>query len=160
MPDAGAEPHVPPHIGVPPYVPPSASGAGAQLLSFRRALFRERLAAFALDLLLVAITVNLLDIVLRDDPRTVLLLLLVYYVAFWAWKGTSVGGIICQLRVVRATGAPLQLGDAFVRGLSGILSLAALGLGGFWILIDQERQAWHDKVAGTYVVKVPREWPL
>jgi uncharacterized RDD family membrane protein YckC len=35
-----------------------------------------------------------------------------------------------------------------------------LGLGCLWILKDPERQAWHDKIAGTYVVKVPRNWPL
>jgi len=29
-----------------------------------------------------------------------------------------------------------------------------------WIARDPERQAWHDKVAGTYAVKVPRDYPL
>jgi uncharacterized RDD family membrane protein YckC len=38
--------------------------------------------------------------------------------------------------------------------------MAALGLGGLWILRDPERQAWHDRIAGTYVVKVPRNWPI
>jgi uncharacterized RDD family membrane protein YckC len=135
------------------------AAAGGSLLSFRRAFFRERLAAFVLDVLLVAIAVTLLAISGRDGERIVLLLL-VYYIGFWTWKGTTVGGIICQLRVVRTTGAPLQFSDALVRGLTGILSLAALGLGGFWILVDQQRQAWHDKVAGTYVVKVPHGWPV
>ena len=35
-----------------------------------------------------------------------------------------------------------------------------LGLGCLWIIKDADRQAWHDKIAGTYVVKVPRNWPL
>lgn len=47
-----------------------------------------------------------------------------------------------------------------VRGLSGVLSMAAVGLGGLWILRDPEQQAWHDRIAGTYVVKVPRDWPI
>ncbi len=34
------------------------------------------------------------------------------------------------------------------------------GSGGLWILRDPEQQAWHDRIAGTYVVKVPREWPI
>jgi uncharacterized RDD family membrane protein YckC len=34
------------------------------------------------------------------------------------------------------------------------------GLGALWIIRDPERQAWHDKIAGTYVVKVPRTWSL
>jgi uncharacterized RDD family membrane protein YckC len=47
-----------------------------------------------------------------------------------------------------------------VRGLASIFSLAVLGIGALWILKDPERQAWHDKIAGTYVVTVPRNWPL
>jgi uncharacterized RDD family membrane protein YckC len=47
-----------------------------------------------------------------------------------------------------------------VRGLTGIFSLAVVGIGFLWILRDPERQAWHDRVAGTYVVKVPRHYPI
>ena len=75
-------------------------------------------------------------------------------------KTTTVGGIICQLRVVRVDGAPLRFVDALVRGLSSMFSLAVLGLGCLWILKDPERQAWHDRIAGTYVVQVPRNWAL
>jgi uncharacterized RDD family membrane protein YckC len=38
-----------------------------------------------------------------------------------------------------------------------VLSLAALGIGCFWMINDPERQTWHDKIAGTLVVKAPRE---
>jgi len=108
--------------------------------------------------ILVVIAHQLLDLTRRDSA--IFLLLLGYHIGFWTWKGTTVGGIICQLRVVRVDGAPLRFADALVRGLSSIFSLAVLGLGGLWILKDPERQAWHDKIAGTYVVKVPRNWPL
>jgi uncharacterized RDD family membrane protein YckC len=47
-----------------------------------------------------------------------------------------------------------------VRGLSSVFSFAVVGLGVLWVLRDPERQSWHDKIAGTYVVKVPRDWPL
>jgi uncharacterized RDD family membrane protein YckC len=43
-----------------------------------------------------------------------------------------------------------------VRALSCFLSLAALGLGFIWIAFDEEHQAWHDKIAGTMVVRVPQ----
>ena len=32
------------------------------------------------------------------------------------------------------------------------------GIGWLWILVDPERQACHDKIAGTYVVRVPSGW--
>ena len=73
-------------------------------------------------------------------------------------EGTTVGGIICQLRIVRRDGAPLRFVDALVRGLSAIFSLAVLAIGALWIVRDPERQAWHDRIAGTYVVRVPRNY--
>src|SRR5690606_9498997 len=93
----------------------------------------------------------------RRDDGMFFFLLLVYHIAFWAWKGTTLGGIICNLRVTRTDGTDLRPVDAVVRGLSGIFSIAALGIGCFWMLQDPERQMWHDKIAGTLVVKVPRE---
>ena len=122
------------------------------------ASFRDRVAAGVLDLILVVLAYQLLDRFPR--PNAFFLLLLAYNIGFWTWKGTTVGGIICQLRVVRVDGTPPRFVDALVRGLAAIFSLAVVGLGMFWILRDPERQAWHDRIAGTYVVKVPRNWPL
>jgi hypothetical protein len=136
----------------------SSFDSPVDLVSFPRATFRDRLFAFVLDVILVLIAQELLDLTERDSA--IFLFLLIYHVGFWAWKGTTVGGIICQLRLVRVDGAPLRLVDALVRGLSAIFSLLVLGIGALWILRDPERQAWHDKIAGTYVVRVPRNWPL
>jgi uncharacterized RDD family membrane protein YckC len=145
-------------VAVSPPVPTGPPATATDLTSFPRAAFRDRLAAFVLDVILVALVYQILDVFKRDN--TIFLLLLAYHIGFWAWKGATVGGIICQLRVVRIDGAPLRLADALVRGLSSIFSLAVLGIGCLWILRDPERQAWHDKIAGTYVVKVPKNWPL
>jgi uncharacterized RDD family membrane protein YckC len=89
-----------------------------------------------------------------------MIVVLVYTIGFTAWKGTTLGGIICNLRVVRTNGGDLRFIDAVVRGLSSIFSLAALGIGCLWMLNDAERQMWHDKIAGTVVVKVPKELVL
>ena len=131
----------------------------SELIMLPRAAFLERLAAFALDVVLVIMLVNLFDFD-HDWENKGLILALVYHIGFWTWKGTTLGGIICQLRLVRVDGAMLRFADSLIRGLTGIFSLAVVGLGFFWILRDPERQAWHDRVAGTYVVKVPRNWPI
>jgi uncharacterized RDD family membrane protein YckC len=141
-----------------PHAPSPATADPRVLLGYPRASFGERTAAFALDVLLVAMMANFFG---ADDPGDVIVPLLVaYHVAFWLWKATTLGGIICQLRVVRVDGAPLRFVDALVRGLVGVFSILAFGLGGLWILRDPERQSWHDKVAGTFVVRVPRNFPL
>jgi uncharacterized RDD family membrane protein YckC len=152
--------------------PPPVSGAPSlafappvttprtDLASFPHAFFADRLAAFVLDVILVVIAAQVLDLNRHDNDSAVFVLLLAYHIGFWTWKQTTVGGIICQLRVVRVDGNPPTFADALVRGLSSIFSLAVLGLGCLWILRDPERQAWHDRIAGTYVVKVPRNYPL
>ena len=168
QPPAAPPPVAPPPV-IPPTPPPPIAGepvvgfdlpppAAADLATFPHAAFRDRLAAFVLDVILVVLAQQILDLTRRDSA--IFLLLLAYHIGFWTWKGTTVGGIICQLRLVRTDGSPLRFADALVRGLASIFSLAVLGLGGLWILKDPERQAWHDRIAGTYVVKVPRDWPL
>jgi uncharacterized RDD family membrane protein YckC len=143
-------------------LPQSGSTAEATapsvILSLPHASFRDRVAAGVLDLILVVLAWQLLN--LFRGERAFFLVLFAYHIGFWTWKATTIGGIICQLRVVRIDGTPLRFVDALVRGLSAIFSIAVVGLGVFWILRDPERQAWHDKIAGTYVVKVPRNWPL
>lgn len=136
---------------------PSASAlpVGGDLSTFPRAMFIDRFAAFALDLILVSIVLEFIDY-----DRFWFLAMLAYHITFWTLKGTTVGGIICNLRVTRIDGAPLRFVDALIRGLASIFSLAVLGIGCLWILKDPERQAWHDIIAGTYVVKVPRNFPL
>lgn len=163
-------PHPPNFAGTAPagIEPPGSAGgvvsgamAGAtDLTLLPRATFLTRLGALVLDLVLVLLVSAFLNLDIDDSPGRLFLLLLVYHVVFWAWQGTTVGGIICQLRVVRTDGGLVRFVDALVRGLSGIFSFAVLGLGFLWILRDPERQAWHDRIAGTYVVRVPKDWRL
>jgi uncharacterized RDD family membrane protein YckC len=136
---------------------PTATETPGSLAFYPRAAFLERLVAFALDLALV-LTINAAFHFVRDDGA--IPLLLAYHVIFWTWKGATVGDIIMHLRVVRMNGAPLTFGDSLVRVLASLFSIAAVGLGFLWILRDPERQAWHDKIAGTYVVRVPQGYAL
>jgi uncharacterized RDD family membrane protein YckC len=64
------------------------------------------------------------------------------------------------LKIVRTNGAPVTFTVALVRCLSSFFSAFVLFLGFFWIGWDREKQAWHDKIAGTIVVRVPRDLAL
>jgi uncharacterized RDD family membrane protein YckC len=169
-------PVVPPPMAGPPPIEPTGPSGGTQvpamsmteappgaapgtygLATFPKGAFRDRLAAFVLDVILVVLVVQVVW-PFDDGPRVLFLGLLAYHIGFWAWKHTTVGGIICQLRIIRVDGVPLTGADAFIRGLSAIFSLVVVGLGFLWVLRDPEKQSWHDKIAGTYVVKVPRNW--
>jgi uncharacterized RDD family membrane protein YckC len=159
FPDEGAGSMNSDTFSAPIHVPNPAAPSATDITMFPRAAFFERLAAAVLDFILVLFVWGMLPIH-RNEGQMLLLLLVVYHVAFVTWKQTTIGGIICQMRVVRVDGSPLRFADALVRGLSAIFSTIVLGLGFLWLTRDPERQAWHDRIAGTYVVKVPRNWPI
>ena len=156
-----ASSYAPPVADIPLPTPPPEWTAASPLLALPRATFYRRVAAGLLDSFLVFIVFLMLDIH-RREPFWFLALLTAYNAAFWTWRGTTIGGIICNLRVVRTDGRPLVFGDSIIRGLSSIFSLLAFGIGFLWIHLDsnRERQAWHDVIAGTVVVQVPRSEPL
>jgi len=81
---------------------------------------------------------------------------LAYFAGMWAWKGSTIGGTVLNLKVVRLDNQPVTFAVALVRGLASALSVIVCFLGFFWIILDRDKQAWHDKIAGTYVVRVPR----
>ena len=130
------------------------------LLAFPRARFFQRFAALLIDVVLVLFTNGVFDLVRGGNERGMLLLFLIYFVGGWAWKGTTIGGIVCNLRVAKINGKPLEFPDALGRGIAGVVSLLALGLGLLWVLIEPDRQGWHDKLTDTCVVQVPRSWPI
>ncbi len=88
------------------------------------------------------------------------LVAIAYFSALWAWKGPTVGGIVLNLQVVRQDGRPLNFLTALVRSIAAMFSAMILFLGFFWIGWDHEKQGWHDKIAGTVVVRMPRSVSL
>jgi uncharacterized RDD family membrane protein YckC len=131
---------------VPPRLETSESAA---LLP--RVGFWWRLLAALLDFALVSMVLS----ALFHRMRWFLLAWVVYHLILWSWRGTTIGGIIFGLKIVRTDGQPMNFAVALVRLLGGFLSAAALGLGFFWAGWSRDKQSWHDKIAGTIVVKSP-----
>lgn len=124
-----------------------------------RAGFWIRLAASALDFMMLAIALGLLGLMDRG-PGLLFTALAVYCAIMWKHKGTTVGGAICGLKVVRLDARPIDWSVAIVRALTGFLSFFPAGLGFIWVALDESKQSWHDKVAGTTIVRVPKGTPL
>jgi uncharacterized RDD family membrane protein YckC len=136
---------------------PAAAAATSSTVSaaLPRAGFLTRMAALLIDVLLVGVLLHLLG-----SHHLELLVLAAYGAVMWKLRGSTVGGIVFDLRVVRLDGREVDWETAIIRALSCFLSLAVAGLGFFWIAIDDNSQAWHDKIAGTVVVRVPKGVPL
>jgi uncharacterized RDD family membrane protein YckC len=151
--DAGAS--APAGIATSPVTPPSPTAALADALAYPRASFWERMGAAFLDVVLVGILGGLVG----GSPLG-FLVALAYFAGMWAWKGTTIGGIVLNLKVVRLDGSPLTFAATLVRALAAAFSVIVLFLGFLWIIWDQEKQGWHDRIAGTVVVRLPRGLPL
>ncbi len=137
-----------------PPVPTDALGAVGEA-ALPRVGFWKRLAATLLDALLIGAVSAIESKGLLFLPFWFL-----YHIILWTWKGTTIGGIVCGLKIVREDGRPMTLGVAFVRSLASLFSLIALGVGFFWAGWSREKRAWHDRIAGTIVVQVPRGMSL
>ncbi|MFN8310949.1 MAG: RDD family protein [Chitinophagales bacterium] len=81
------------------------------------------------------------------------LLVMLYYVLCEtsSWQGT-LGKKIMGLKVVTTSFQKLQPKDSILRFLSKYLS-SFFALGFIWVIFDDHKQGWHDKIAGTYVIK-------
>jgi uncharacterized RDD family membrane protein YckC len=142
--------------GEPAGVPPPMLTAAPVIISaatLHRAGFWIRIAASVLDALVVGVAVKLLPNIIEPN---FLLAYAAYCVVLWGLKGTTIGGIVCNLKVVRLNDQRVDWSTALVRALSGFLSFFAAGIGFIWVAFDDQRQSWHDKIAGTTIVHVPK----
>jgi uncharacterized RDD family membrane protein YckC len=103
-----------------------------------------------------AITPERSVLVERIYQAVLLFVVVVFFCLFWTWRGQTVGMLAWRLRVERSDGTLLTWRDALLRLGGACVSLAALGLGYFWIWIDRDRLAWHDRWSGTRVVVTPK----
>jgi uncharacterized RDD family membrane protein YckC len=149
---AGAPPHAEPPVAEPPGMGRTSARSAALLASYPRAGFWARMGALLLDVILIGVIVG----AVLHSGRLHLLLLASYGAVMWKLRGTTIGGIVFNLQVVRLDTRELDWSTAIVRALSCFLSLFIVGLGFIWIAVDEEHQAWHDKIAGTIVVRLPK----
>ena len=138
------------------FVPSPGKGRKANL--FRRwvALVLDPLIAVLLYLASVGI---LASISKQVGTVAAIALPVVYLVWFLSLlrQGLTPGKKLLGLQVVdHQTGTVPGFGKMFVREIVG-RSISGLfgGLGYFWAIFDKNAQAWHDKIAGTVVLKLP-----
>ena len=145
----------------------------------RYAGFVTRLVAFIIDRIILSITVlvivlfmewivnafqiNLLlftegsswEMSVMVTAILLAVLSMLYDIGFWLLVGQTPGKRVMGVRVVRTDGKRLKFGNALRRAIGYVIS-GILFLGYIWILFDNRRQGFHDKVAGTMVVY---SWP-
>ncbi len=72
------------------------------------------------------------------------------------WQATP-GKYLLQIQIIKLGGGKAYGDDLFIRYLVIIVSYMILGLGFLPALFDERRRTLHDVIAGTMVVKAPRQ---
>ena len=81
---------------------------------------------------------------------------LAYFIVPTGLFGRTVGKWVAGISVVDEQGEKPGIALAIPREAVGrFVSAITFGIGLIWVIFDDKRQGWHDKIAGTYVVIVP-----
>jgi uncharacterized RDD family membrane protein YckC len=106
---------------------------------------------------------NVTDFSFDIDPGLIILSLAIstllpgiYYIIAVSKWGQTLGALALSLKIVHPDGSLLSPALAAVRWIGSIVSSLILLLGYFWMIWDHRKQTWHDKMAGSVVVKVKR----
>jgi uncharacterized RDD family membrane protein YckC len=75
-------------------------------------------------------------------------------IAFWIYRQATPGKMVIGARIVDArTGQPPSTGQLIGRYFGYYVSMIPLCLGLLWVAFDARKQGWHDKLAGTVVIR-------
>ena len=156
----------------------SASSADNDIEALQYVGFWIRFVAFLIDSVVASIIISPLVVMIAgevdlsgydmEDPQQLMELLTrlsinlsfdmtlmgVAVILFWIYRSATPGKMVFSAIIIDAQHGgkptPVQL---IIRYLGYFINLFALGLGFVWIGLNDRKQGWHDKMAGTVVVK-------
>lgn len=115
----------------------------------------QRLIAIIIDSILLGIVSGIIVAIVGDVGAIGGFLIGVAYQWYFLTqnKGQTPGKVLLGIRVVKANGAPLSAIDVVIRYIGYYINTFFIFIGWLWAVWDGNHQGWHDKLAGTYVVK-------
>ncbi len=156
----GIYPPAPPQVYTPPYSPaPYTQNSGGL------ADGGQRFGARLLDSMVLAVPMFFFLALIGATQSAALaglwlislvLCPAVYFISAWAGNGRTIGYRAMGIRLVRTDGGQPTLGAAIARYVTLFACMFFFFpgiLGAMWMLWDERRQGWHDKVADTLVVR-------
>ncbi len=119
----------------------------------------RRLYAYAIDIGILLMVVYLVApiaggrVFSREAAIADVFIFFGYFVITTGIFGRTPGKWVAGIKVVDGEGLQPGVAVAIPREMVGrFVSIAAIGIGMAWLLWDPNRQGWHDKIAGTFVV--------
>ena len=82
-------------------------------------------------------------------------------IVFWIYKSATPGKMVLKMKIVDArTGGKPTTGQLIGRYFGYYVSTIPFCLGLIWVGIDKRKQGWHDKLAGTVVIRDTAHEPV
>ncbi|HEX7364168.1 MAG TPA: RDD family protein [Dehalococcoidia bacterium] len=120
--------------------------------------FWIRLGASVIDLLILGAAVAALAYFFPLPAiwaPAIVVISIAYWLGFWVWRGQTPGKMAVGIKIIRTDSSPVKWQCAVRRCLGYIVSTLTLFLGFVWVAFDARKQGVHDRIADTYVVKLP-----
>ncbi len=148
---------------MPASTPPMSPMESASTATVVHATFLQRFLAVLIDAVLVGLVVGVSGIILTpilggDDGvfyNPLGVVLGPGYAIFMLVKyGATLGKMALGIKVVKQDGSGnINVVEGFLREVVGKFLSSFFLIGYLWMLWDANKQTWHDKIAGTLVVK-------
>ncbi len=138
-----------------------AAEATAVAVTTNKAGFWVRTLAYLMDAIGIGIVSGIIGAMLAGGATGTtanglsFLFGLAYFCYFWSAQGggQTLGMRVLKLKVIRTDGSALTLTQALIRYVGLFVSFICLFIGVIWVAFDADKQGWHDKIAGTYVLR-------
>ncbi|MGH7762567.1 MAG: RDD family protein [Candidatus Dormibacteraceae bacterium] len=154
-------PPPPPGGGMPPMMPPGGGGGYAMAAPGNLASPGMRIVGGLIDVVILLVINGIIGTILQKLTGLAglidVVIDVVYFGYFWSSRGASIGMMPFGFKVRdMATGQYPTMGKAALRGFIWVLEVGLTvcivgAIGWLWQLWDPQKQAIHDKVAGTIV---------
>jgi uncharacterized RDD family membrane protein YckC len=84
-------------------------------------------------------------------------LIIIFYGWFWRKSGQTLGMQAWRIKLESLSGDKPSWTQCIIRVLIAGVSLAAGGLGYWWIWIDKDSRSWHDRASNTVLRSIPKD---
>ncbi|HET8963402.1 MAG TPA: RDD family protein [Chitinophagales bacterium] len=124
--------------------------------------FLSRFIAYIIDMLIIGIARSILALIfgfsLFHYSMGIIwfgsIFGLLYFIAMESSKyQATVGKLLMRIKVVSQQGGRITLSESIIRNVSKILSALFLFIGFLMVLLDDQKRALHDRIAGTFVIE-------
>ena len=108
---------------------------------------------------------RILNVLSRSDSAIAALLdikvqvaLIVATILFWRFRGATPGKMLFKAKIVKASNFGKPSGGQLTgRFFAYLVSFIPACIGFLWIAFDKRKQGWHDKLAGTVVIRAEED---